>query len=162
MSDGRQYGFGRIAAPDPRDRSYPMQALLAKRPERRARPWSRPRVLDQGATGTCVGHAWRLRLEMAPRLHPPTYGMPAFGIYRAALLLDEWGDNDREAELPDDRLQFGTSVRAGAKVMQQAGYIGEYRWAFDAATNGGSHNAVLGRSLDTAKPPLQGQPERGR
>jgi hypothetical protein len=134
MSDGRQYGFGRLAAPDQRDRSYPMRALLAKPPERGARPWSRPRVLDQGATSTCVGHSWRLWLEMAPRLHPPSFGLPPHDIYRQAVRLDEWRENDGEAGLPDDRLQFGTSVRAGAKVMQQAGYIGEYRWAFDAAT----------------------------
>jgi hypothetical protein len=134
MSDQRTYGLGRLYVPDERDQNYPLRAMMTKKPERRKRPWNRPRVLDQGATGTCVGHAWRLWLEMAPRLHPPEYGVPAFDIYRAAVLLDEWRQNDGEARRPDDDLQFGTSVRAGAKVMQQLGAIGEYRWAYDAAT----------------------------
>src|SRR5690349_13432585 len=135
MSSPRIYGMGRLPAPDERDCSFPLQAMLGKKPRRRTRPWDRPRVLDQGGSGTCVGHAWRLWLEMAPHLHPADYGLGAFDIYRAAVLLDEFRQNDREARIEDpDQLQHGTSVRAGAKAMLAAGYIGEYRWAYDAAT----------------------------
>jgi hypothetical protein len=38
--------------------------------------------------------------------------------------VDEWEGSDYD----------GTSVRAGAKVMQARGYIGEYRWAHDLET----------------------------
>jgi hypothetical protein len=72
---------------------------------------------------------------MAPKLHPAEYGLPAFDIYRAAVLLDEFKQNDAEAHETDPaKLQGGTSVRAGAKAMAAQGYIGGYRWATDAAT----------------------------
>lgn len=135
MRSPRLYGMGRLPAPDERDQAFPLKAILGRKPKRRTKPWDRPRVLDQGGSGTCVGHAWRLWLEMAPHLHPPDYGIDAYTIYRRAVLLDEFRRNDREAEIADpDQLQHGTSVRAGAKAMLDAGYIGEYRWAYDAAT----------------------------
>ena len=129
-------GFGRRESPDERDLEYLLQGVMAA-PEKvtyRKRPWNMPRVLDQGKTGTCVGHAWRHWLEAAPKLHPAEYGLSAFEIYRRAVLLDVWPENDREAQLADHQLQEGTSVRAAAKAMKAAGYIGEYRWAFDAST----------------------------
>lgn len=135
MSSSRIYGMGRLAAPDERDQAFPLKAILGRKPTRRTKPWARPRVLDQGGSGTCVGHAWRLWLEMAPHLHPAEYGVVAYDIYRQAVLLDEFRQNDHEARIADPaQLQYGTSVRAGAKAMVAAGYIGEYRWATDAAT----------------------------
>jgi hypothetical protein len=135
MAGATPYGLGRRHAPDDRDCSFPMQALLGRKPKRRTLPWEMRRVLDQGESGTCVGHSWRLWLEMAPKLHPASYGLGPFDIYRAAVLLDEFKENDGEATITDPaRLVDGTSVRAGAKAMANAGYIGAYRWAYDAAT----------------------------
>jgi hypothetical protein len=129
-----QHGLGRRYAEDARDEAYPMRLRLDPLREqffprgipegvRHYRPSS---VLDQGRTGTCVGHAWASRLRGAPIMQ----GHPGpFTLYRQFILVDEWAQNDREALLPDEQLQFGTSVRAGAKVCQSLGYVSNYLWA---------------------------------
>jgi hypothetical protein len=128
------YGLGRRHAPDPRDRLYPAQLVLDRMsPKRRTVPWRRLRVLDQKSTGTCVGHGWRGWFEGEPTMHKPDEGRDAFAIYRQAILLDEWPDNDGEETKPNEQLEAGSSVRAGAKAMQQDGYIGSYVWATTAA-----------------------------
>jgi hypothetical protein len=62
----------------------------------------------------------------------------AFHLYREAQKLDQWpGEN-----------YSGTSVIAGAKYLQIAGFLGEYRWAFSehdlALAVGYKGPAVLG------------------
>lgn len=120
--------FGRRPAPDARDRTFPMRLLV---PEAIPVPpitfyYPTGPVLDQGRTGTCVGHAWRQWLSSALLM---TKGGPdAFAIYDAATQIDEWTDNDA-----DTGRQMGTSVRAAAKVLQQLGHIGTYVWASSAA-----------------------------
>ena len=49
-----------------------------------------------------------------------------YQIYNAAQLIDEWPGAEPT--------YFGTSVRAGIKVLARQGYISNYRWAFDGAT----------------------------
>jgi hypothetical protein len=131
-------GLGRRFAPDDRDRTYPMRAHL---PPPTALPSSRSwrigPVLDQGATGTCVGHAWRDWLSAAPVMDDPTAGPSAFDIYDAAIKLDEWADNDI-----DPQRQFGTSVRAAAKVIQGLGHLSSYVWAASAEE---ARDFVLGK-----------------
>lgn len=128
------YGLGRRHAADDRDCLYPVSLVLdAMSPARRTTPWKRPRVLDQGQTGTCVGHGWRGWYEGEPTLHTPDEGPDAFAIYRKAVLLDTFPDNDGDATAPQDQLQSGSTVRAGAKAMQEAGLIGSYVWATRAA-----------------------------
>jgi hypothetical protein len=127
------YGLGRIHAPDNRDCLYPLALVLDRlSTKRRERPWKRARVLDQGQTGTCVGHGWRGWFENEPTLHGASDGPDAFTIYRRAVLLDELLDNDSDATAPQDQLQSGSTVRAGAKAMQEAGLIGSYVWAYHA------------------------------
>jgi len=85
--------------------------------------------LDQGNTGTCVGHGWKGWLSTAPIIQSDTDEPPyPFDIYDAALTVDEWPDNDSDPER-----QFGTSVRAGAKVLQGLGYLKTYNWVYDAS-----------------------------
>jgi hypothetical protein len=99
-------------------------------------------ILNQGDTGTCVGHAWASRLGAAPIMqkdHPHP-----FALYRKFILVDEWRDNDREAFGPDERLQFGTSIRAGAKVCQSLGFLVNYLWAESAEDVRAWHLANFG------------------
>lgn len=58
----------------------------------------------------------------------------AFSLYRQAVLLDEWAENDGDATAPVEQLRAGTSVRAGARVVQAAGFLSDYGWAWDVDT----------------------------
>jgi hypothetical protein len=120
-------GLGRRYAPDERDRRFLLREVT---PVVRALPDSiyypiRQAPLDQGNTGTCVGHGWRHFLQAAPIM--TRNGPTALDIYDGAIVIDEWDDND----VDPDR-QFGTSVRAAVKVLQKLGHIAEYRWAWSA------------------------------
>lgn len=129
-------GFGRRYAPDIRDHGYLMRRMLADAravalPARRT--WGIHRTaLDQGDTGTCVGHAWRNFLRCAP-VRTERGGPSAFDIYRAAVLKDRWRANNDEARLPDGhpRLDYGTEVRAGAKAVTAFGRLKSYVWSFE-------------------------------
>jgi hypothetical protein len=130
-----QHGLGRIAKPDPRDRQFLMARRLVAPSKRTVRKWRRGGKifpLNQGQTGTCVSYSWshyfltspvRNKLPMAP-----------FDFYRKLILVDEWSENDSEANAPDNDLQFGSSVRAGAKAAKDLGLLSEYSWAFDGRT----------------------------
>jgi hypothetical protein len=129
-------GFGRRFVPDDRDRKFLMRRMLADAralalPARKT--WSiHPKALDQGDTGTCVGHAWRNFLRSAP-IRTEKSGPSAFDVYRAAVLEDPWRDNDDEARLPDrdPGLDSGTTVRAGAEAVTAFGRLKSYVWAFE-------------------------------
>lgn len=117
-------GFGRLIAPDARDKDYSMRSLLRGVAESGApssRLWSLPNKyqLDQGDTPTCVGHGCAHFLAAAPHQHPVVEDT-ALTIYNLAQRLDEWPGENYE----------GTSVRGGMKALQNLGFISEYRWAF--------------------------------
>lgn len=116
-------GLGRRYAPDDRDRRFPMRLVLPSTIAPGTRHYPPGPVLDQGNTGTCVGQAWRGWLNGAPLMTKT--GQDAFSIYDQCIVNDEWSDND----VDPDR-QFGTSVRAGAKVLQAAGHVSSYVWAY--------------------------------
>ena len=128
-------GFGRRFEPDERDRQFLMRRMLpdARRltlPTRKT--WSiGGTALDQGETGTCVGHAWRNFLRCEP-IRTERGGPSPFDIYRSAVLKDTWRANDDEAQLPDRDagLDSGTSVRAGAEAVTGFGRLKSYVWAF--------------------------------
>lgn len=135
MSRQTRGGFGRLT---PRDRDEDEQFLLRRAltaagtalPTRKT--WRiGSKALNQGKTGTCVGHAWRNFLRCAPHLTEKG-GPSPFDIYRKAVSLDEFRANDGEAELPDgDRgLEYGTTVRAGAKSVMELDRLKSYLWAF--------------------------------
>lgn len=110
--------FDRIPDLDPRNRNYPIMALIDERAPR-ARGWSLRTQLDQGAEGACVGFAWSHELAAIPKAIPVDDGS-ARRIYHRAQQLDVWPGEDYE----------GTSVLAGAKAIVEQGYMSEYRWAF--------------------------------
>lgn len=124
-------GLGRRVDIDFRDKAYPMTAVLeAPEPERRYRYWYPSGAWwDQGRTGTCVGHAWGHWVEDGPVTHRgQEHVVDPIEIYLACTKIDPWPGND------NGDLNFGTSVRAGAKVLQSQGIITEYRWAWDIDT----------------------------
>lgn len=88
--------------------------------------WKEGIVLDQGREGACVGFAWtgELLAEPAAPKEQPAFDYAndlAKSFYYSAQKIDEWpGEN-----------YSGTSVLAGAKIMQEKGFINEYRWCFN-------------------------------
>lgn len=113
--------FDWVSNHDEESRNFPVSALASSVP-RRAKLWRPGRErLDQGREGACVGFAWTGELISSPNRTKLANGDGfALELYREAQRLDVWpGEN-----------YSGTSVLAGAKASQKAGYIGEYRWAF--------------------------------
>lgn len=119
-------GLGRLPSPDTRDSHYPIAAAPRAAYERTRRFrywWPSGWWGDQGYTPHCVGYAWSHLLEDGPTTHRPfAIGKgPVFDpyiIYRDAQMVDEWAGNQYD----------GTSVRAGAKVLQHQGFITNYFW----------------------------------
>jgi hypothetical protein len=103
---------------DSKSRSYPIRQLLPVKPLR-SYTWACDTYLDQGQEGTCVGHAWAHEIAARPNVHKADSQL-AHDLYRRARQLDQWPGEDYS----------GTSVLAGAKATQEAGYLTEYRWGF--------------------------------
>ncbi len=114
-------GLGRFAAVDPRDKRHPLQLLLPrKRVALTSKTWRHATPLDQGQTSRCVAFAWASFLGAVPIQTKKGVRDDAYlnATYKQAQALDEW---------PGDQYN-GTSVRAGAKALQQQGHIAEYLW----------------------------------
>lgn len=119
------HGLGRLPAPDDRDNGYPVARLLAAAPVLPAYRYWHPGAWsgDQGRTSMCVAYSWTHWLKAGPdtqRAHVPD---PA-PLYAEAQRVDEWPGEEPAYQ--------GTSVRAGAKVLQARGYVGSYWWATTA------------------------------
>jgi hypothetical protein len=114
--------LGRIPEFDKRSLEYPIRALVlaeqASKP--RSYTWRVNKWLDQGMEGACVGFSWTHELAARPMVVSDVDNLYARGIYKEAQKVDEWPGEDYE----------GTSVLAGAKVVQKLGHMEEYRWAF--------------------------------
>lgn len=127
-----RYGLGRRPSVDSRDDAFPMSmALPIEAPGITHRYWNAEGWWgDQGSTSQCVAYAWTHWLEDGPITQPKTpHGgaqsvVRPFDLYREAQKVDEWPGEDYD----------GTSVRAGAKVLQSMGFVREYRWAFTVDT----------------------------
>jgi C1A family cysteine protease len=111
---------------DSRSKDYPIRAVLnKKRIVRKRVMWEEGVVLDQGSEGACVGFGWMADVLAAPKSpdRQPDVNFAnrlANFYYKRAKEIDEWPGEDYD----------GTSVLAGAKVMQEQGFIEEYRWCF--------------------------------
>lgn len=106
--------LGRLPAIDERDNLH----LMTIAPTQRVRQfWITGPILDQDGIGACVGFGWKQFLQTIPRR--TLVGPSGFDIYYAAQKIDEWPGESYE----------GSSVRAGAKVLQAMGYLSEYLWA---------------------------------
>lgn len=125
-------GLGRIHSVDINDTKFSVRKALAQvavDPAVAVRYWEDDIWWgDQGETSECVGYSWTHWLEDGPVVYdhsdtPPPVVKPNH-VYEQARFVDEWPGEDYD----------GTSVRAGAKVLQSLGYIEQYLWAWDAAT----------------------------
>jgi len=123
------YGLGRVHMPDQRDGAFPMSTLLDRaEPDELTRSWRYWNAEgwwgDQLSTPHCVAFSWAHWLEDGPTTQPETpHGtgpvVDTTDLYNAAQLVDEWPGEGYD----------GTSVRAGAKILQQRGFISAYHWA---------------------------------
>jgi hypothetical protein len=111
--DERSRGFGITLLLEAQDKSEP-----------RSYTWGCDvRTLDQGREGACVGFAWMGEAAARPVVRKGVTNQLALDVYRRAQQIDEWPGVGYS----------GTSVLAGAKAMQERGWLREYRWAFGAA-----------------------------
>jgi hypothetical protein len=128
--------FGRLPAHglgNDRDAEHPMRAALMDAPVvlPKTKYWAFfNEALNQWYTGTCVGHGGEGWLLAGPIIQKRKGAFPdAYALYRRAIAVDEWTENDAEINLESSLLVFGTSVRALFKVLQELGYVREYVWA---------------------------------
>lgn len=123
MNENRKFGW--IPKHDTRSLNYPIRELIGSSVKIKPKMWKEGVVLDQGTEGACVGFGWTAELlaqPVAPRIQPKTIVADSFArqVYREAQKIDEWpGEN-----------YSGTSVLAGAKIIQSRGFMDSYRWCF--------------------------------
>lgn len=119
-----QERFGRIHAPDPRDKRFMLRKKIkvdfSNLPH--IRHWVTGKVLDQGDTPYCVEYSGRQWLSAHPVFN--AWNEPTGTLYHECQKNDEWDGEDYD----------GTSVRALFKVLQNRGYVKSYGWAFDNDT----------------------------
>ena len=113
--------FDRIPRWDQRNEDFRIRGLTLVTKPPRSYTWRVGVNLDQGREGACVGFAWAHELAARPRIVQGVTDDVARGIYLDAQRVDEWPGEGYE----------GTSVLAGAKVVQGRGHFTEYRWARD-------------------------------
>ena len=115
---------------DPRNRLFPVMAMVSRAEAARPRSytWKCLTWLDQGTEGACVGAAWGHELACRPAaVKGVTMDWARERVYWEAQRQDEWPGGSYEGA---DPVYEGTSVLAGAKVVQSLGWMAEYRWAF--------------------------------
>lgn len=114
---------------DPQSRDFPVRALLraAEIKKPRGYTWQVPLWLDQGNEGACVGFSMTHELAARPVRVSDLSPDYALGVYWEAQHIDPW---EGGAYPGADPHYDGTSVLAGAKVLQRRGAFTEYRWAF--------------------------------
>lgn len=118
-----QFGLGRLPAKDEKDKGFLASALLPQEAETRPfRYWNSRGWLNQNPKPHCVGYSWTHLLADGPVTHKEALSTQfADDLYYECQRNDEWAGENYD----------GTSVRAGAKVLQKWGRIGVYRWTWD-------------------------------
>jgi hypothetical protein len=118
----------RIPQWDQNNNKYPVRPLLTLQQVRQPRSytWRAGIVLDQGSEGACVGFSWAHELAARPRVVADVNADLARNIYFEAQMVDPWPGGSYPGA---DPVYEGSSVLAGAKVLQGRGHFLEYRWA---------------------------------
>lgn len=121
----------RVVHFDERSRDYPITAAIPE--QLTAKSWVCKPRLDQGREGACVGFGWAHELAASPATVKTLNGAPIderFArerLYWEAQKIDPYPGGSYPGATPRSE---GSSVLAGAKVVQALGLIDEYRWAF--------------------------------
>jgi hypothetical protein len=112
------YGLGRLPYQDPRSRNFALVDIESRPP--RSYTWAGPPPLNQFDQPECVGFSWAGELGAKPVVIPVS-NLVGRNYYNRAQAIDRAEGRHWEA---------GASVLAGAKAVQAAGHMPEYRWAF--------------------------------
>lgn len=115
----------RLVEFDERSRNFAIRQVTPA--DVKPRTWRLKQRLDQGAEGACVGFGWTHELDALPFKQDFDATFAREQVYWPAQRIDPWPGGSYPGASP---VYEGTSVLAGAKTVQSAGYIGEYRWAF--------------------------------
>jgi len=110
--------FDRNVHFDPQSRMFGIAEHVSDQPMI-SHDWDCPIDLDQGQDGACVGFGWTHWEASQPCSKTGLTYDTAMTLYHMAQSID--GDPD-----PHE----GSTVLAGAKIVQQANVISSYRWAF--------------------------------
>lgn len=118
---GRILGLGRLTAPDDRDKNFPVTAILPAKESKKQIKYHNEGGWhgDQGSLPACVGYGWAHFLKNGRNTQKLLKEPDPVAYYHLAQQLDEYpGEN-----------YAGSSVRGGAKAMQQLGFLDSYLWA---------------------------------
>ena len=118
--------LGRLFIPDERDKKYHLKSLMPKAAVTITSKywWAAGWWGDQGETSECVAYSWTHWLAEGPIVQKGKPPINPDVLYNEAQKVDEWPGENYD----------GTSVRAGAKVLQSKGFISTYNWAWDIET----------------------------
>jgi len=122
-------GKGLLFSYDEKDKQYLMFANKPKITDSIKHSWRIGQILNQGTSSQCVGYSWSQFLQTQPWTYEPSPQLAPAEIYRLAQQADEWPGQE-----PD---HYGSSVRAGAKILKELGLISSYVWGYsveDVAT----------------------------
>lgn len=126
-------GLGRREHRKPQQQNYMIRQLLTAEERAEELPpykyWPGREVLDQGNTGTCVGHAVAHRWEDSPMGHSGQ--IDPYLLYRWAADRDPWEQNNGLTENDphsDERYDWGTSADACASALLDAEFIDSFWW----------------------------------
>jgi hypothetical protein len=115
-------GKGLLFSHDERDKQYLMFANKPQINDTIRQSWKIGNILNQGSTSQCVGYSWSQFMQSSPFLDLNLPQITPQEIYSKAQKIDEW-----DGEEPDS---YGTSIRAGAKILKELGLIKDYVWGY--------------------------------
>lgn len=129
--------LGRIIKFDERSKSFRIRDLVGQKPLR-SMTWPCKQVLNQGNSGSCVGHGIAHELIAYPaEVKGINHQFAEEKIYWEAQKIDEWDGGAYPGATPEYE---GTSVLAGIKIAKKLGYFDGYYWAL------GLNDLLLGLS----------------